>query len=81
MAGVSLAGPRLSVKRLNAHALHQRAHMFAASNLSCPIELVAQHACTHEWVLQVQYVNATHERQIGSADRFGQIIHAASANA
>ncbi|SCX63473.1 hypothetical protein SAMN05720354_1411, partial [Nitrosospira sp. Nsp1] len=49
-----------------------------ASNIEpFPIELVAQHARTHERVFQVQFVNAAHERQIRGADWFGQIIHAA----
>ena len=62
MAGVFLAGARLSVKRLNAHALHQRANVLVSNIEPLPIELVAQHTCIHEWVFQVQCVNAAHCR-------------------
>ncbi len=81
MPRVFLAGARLSVKRLNTHALHQDTNMLAANSESFQIKLVAHHMCTHEWVLQMQCVNAAHERQIDDADRLGKIIHAAPANA
>ena len=55
--------------------------MLASSIVPLSIELVAQHARVHERVLQVQFINAAHERQIRAADRLGQIIHAAPADA
>ena len=37
-----------------------------------PIELVTQHPRTHEGMLQMQFVDAAHERQIGRADGLGR---------
>jgi len=44
-------------------------------------ELIAQHASPHEGVLQMPFVNAAHERQIGIADRARQVVHRAPAEA
>ncbi len=76
-----LAGPWLSIQSLNTHALHQGANMLAAHIETGSIELIAQHASTHELVLQVQYVHATHQHQIITADLFGSIVDAAAAYA
>ena len=42
---------------------------------------VAQHACAHERVLQVQLVNAAHAHLDRKVYRSGQIVHAAPADA
>jgi len=81
MARVFFAGPWLSVQGLNSYALHQCANMFAAHIKACSIELILQHASTHEWVFQMQFVNAAHQCQIGDVDRFGAIVDAAAAYA
>ena len=60
---------------------HQRAIVLTPHLETLTIKLVTQHACAHEGMLQVQFVNATHERQIGRADKSGQIVHAAPADA
>jgi len=44
-------------------------------------QLITQHACTHERVLQVQHINAAHECQIGITGRSRQVIHRAPADA
>ena len=81
MAEMPLAGPRLSVQCFNSHTFHQCADTLAAHIETCSIKLIAQHAGTHEWVLKVQSVNPTHERQIRRADWLGLIVDAAPANA
>ena len=48
--------------------------MAASGVEALPRQLVAQHARTHEGMLQVQLINPAHERQIGCADRTGQVI-------
>ena len=67
MAGIFLAGPRLSVQRLYPHVLDQGADMLAAHTKARPIELLTQHACTHERVFQMQFINAAHQDQICSS--------------
>jgi hypothetical protein len=42
---------------------------------------VAQHAAAGERVLQVQLVDAAHQRQLGLADRLGVVVHRAAADA
>ena len=44
-------------------------------------QLIAQHACAHEGVLQVQLVNSAHENQIGRAGWARQVVHRSSAHA
>ncbi len=44
-------------------------------------ELIAQHASTHEGVVQMQPIDAAHQLQVGRADRAGQVVHRASAHA
>ena len=39
-----------------------------------PVQLIAQLACTHEGMFQVQVVDPAHQRQIGRADRLGQVV-------
>ena len=80
MAGVCCAGALLPVERRHAHARHQRAHVCTSHVEPLPIQLVAQHTRAHERVLQVQRVQATHQEQIGRADRLGHRVDAAPAD-
>lgn len=45
------------------------------------MQLAAQHARSHEGVLQVQLVDAAHELQVGRAGGPGQVVDRASAHA
>jgi hypothetical protein len=54
--------------------------MLAVHINACSIELIAQHTSTHELVRQVQFVNTSHQRQIGSADQLRPIVDAAAAD-
>lgn len=50
---VLLAGSRFPVQRFDAHAFHQRTYPPAADFDASPVHLIAQHACAHEWTLQM----------------------------
>ena len=77
----TFTGAGLGRQRLNAHALHERADVASVNVHTIFAQLVAQHARTHEGMLQVQLVDLEHQRQIGRADRPGQVIHRAPAHA
>jgi hypothetical protein len=78
---VLLARVGLAVQRLDAHAPHQRAHVPAADLDALQAQQVAQHAAARERVLQVQLVDAAHQRQLGLGDRLGVVVHRAPADA
>ena len=64
MRRVRRAGVALAIDRRDAHLVHQRAHMLAAHHEAFQLEHVAQHAGTGEREVQVQLVDAPHQRQI-----------------
>ena len=66
VARVALAGARLRAQRLDAHALHERAHVAPPDMNALALQLAAQHASAHEGMLQVQLIDAAHECQVGS---------------
>ena len=78
---VGLAGARLRAQGLYSIALHEPAHMTPANRQTVKPQHSAQHTRAHERVFQVQLVNAAHQRQIGLADRSGQVVHRAPAHA
>lgn len=78
---VLLAGSRFPVQRFNAHAFHQRTYPSAADFHASPVHLIAQHACAHEWTLQMQLVQAAHQLQVGLRNRPGAVIGAATPDA
>jgi hypothetical protein len=39
-----------------------------------PGQSLAQHARAHEGMFKMQFVDLAHERQIGRADRLGQVV-------
>jgi hypothetical protein len=42
--------------------------------------LITQHARPHEWVLQVQFINAAHQRQVSIANGPWPVVHQTSAD-
>ena len=60
--GCLLARVGLAVQRLDAHAPHQRGHVLAPDLEALAVEHVAQHAAARERVLQVERVDALHQR-------------------
>jgi hypothetical protein len=69
----ALAGSRLRRQCLDPHALHQRSDVPPSDMYSLAVQLIAQHARTHEGMLQVQFIEATHRRQVGVADGARQV--------
>jgi len=69
--GCSLAGAGLGCKSFHARAQHLRSDVAPADLDALPVQLVTQHARTHERVLQMQLVDTAHECQILRVDRFG----------
>jgi len=78
---VALTGARLWAQSLDAHARHERSQVAAANVDALALQLSAQHACAHERVLQMQLVDAAHERQICLAGEPGQVVNTATADA
>ena len=73
------AGAGLGRQRLDAHAQHERSDVAPPHRDAFTTELVAQHSGAHEGMLQVQFIDPAHERQINWADRLGQVVHRAAA--
>jgi hypothetical protein len=68
------------VQGLDAHALHERTDMLASDLEASPAQRVAQHPRTHERMLQVQRVNAAHQREIGIRHWPRQVVHRSAAD-
>lgn len=81
MARRTLACAGLRRQGFDAHSLHERGHMAPAHRDVFALELAAQHARAHEGVLQMQLVDAAHQRQLGLAGRPGQVVDRAPADA
>ena len=60
---------------------HERSQVAAANVDALALQLSAQHACAHERVLQMQLVDAAHERQICLPGKPGQVVNTATADA
>ena len=65
---------------LDVHVPHQGPDMPAPYMQAQQAKLISQHLGAHEGVFQVQLINMPHQRQIGWADRLGQVIHRAPAD-
>ena len=78
--GCGFAGSGLWGHGLDAHALHQGAHVDPAHHSSLAFELAYEHALAHEGVLQVQLVNSAHERQVSFAGGSWCVVHRAPAD-
>ena len=55
--------------------------MTAAYRQALAPQHAEQHACAHEWMVQVQRIDYAHQCQIGVADRSGQVVHRAPVDA
>ena len=65
MGIVSFGEIRLPVNGLDTHFPHQRPHMLSADWLTFQSEQVAEHPTAGEGVFQMQFVDASHEGEIG----------------
>jgi hypothetical protein len=52
------------IDRLDSHALHQRGDMAATDGEALAVEKIAQHPAAREGKLQMQFVNAPHQREV-----------------
>jgi len=64
MGIVPLGKVRFPVNGLDAHLLHQGAHMLSADLLAFQAQQIAEHPATGERVFEMQFVDASHEGQI-----------------
>ncbi len=74
------AGVGLLVQRLDAHARHQRADVQSADLMSFSLETAAQQPAAGERMLQVQFVDAAHQRKVAHAHRPGPVVRGATAD-
>ena len=74
MGRMAPAGIGLPVQRLDTHLLHQRADVLAANHMAFPPEHVAQHPAAGKGILQVQFVDPAHQRQICRRGRRRRVV-------
>jgi hypothetical protein len=55
------------------HPAHKRANMASPNKDVLSGQLIAQHARTHEWMLQMQLIKAAHQSQVSLTDGLGQV--------
>ena len=75
-----LRGVRLAIDRLDRHALHQRGDVQASGHDAFAGEQIAEHPAARERIIEMQFVDPAHQRQIGRRHRPGQVIDAAPAD-
>ena len=81
VAGRRLRGVRLSVDRLDAHSLHQRRDVKTADDDPFTGEEIAEHTASGEGILQMQFVDPAHQREVIVADTSRFVINGAAADA
>ena len=69
MTRMPCSGGRLAVQRLHPHPLYQRAHMSPDHLETSSVELIAQHARSHERMIQMQFINPAHQPKLSLALR------------
>ncbi len=74
MLAMPATGPRPLVERLDAHPAHQRGDMLAADRDAFAIEQVTQHPTAGERMLQVQFVDTPHQRQVRVRGRLRLVV-------
>jgi len=74
MGLVGQAGARLAIDRLDAHAVHKRGDVTSTDRVAFVLEQTGELARAQERMLQVQFVQTTHEGEIGRADLSGSVV-------
>jgi hypothetical protein len=77
-AGLDVLGP--AIDRLDPHPLHQPGDVEAPDIVSLADQKSLKHPAARERIIEMQFVNPAHQRQIVGRDRPGQVIHAAPAD-
>ena len=80
VAGLRPGCARTAVERLYPHFPHQRFDMPAADLAPFGSQQASQHPRASEGELQMQLVEAPHDREVDARHRTGQIINAAAAD-
>ena len=75
-----LRGVRTPVERLDPHLLHQRGDVTPADPMSLPIQEPLQHSASRKRVIEMQFVDPAHQRQVAGGNRPGQIVDTAPAD-
>ena len=69
VGGMPLAGVRLTIHRLNAHARHQGGYMPPPNRMAFSPEQIAQHPGTGKRMVQMEFVDPTHPCQVRGRHR------------
>jgi hypothetical protein len=70
---------RPAVERLNAHPPHHRRDPLSPDRGALAAQQIAQHPAARKRVIEVQFVNPAHDRQIAGRHHAGMVIKAAAA--
>jgi hypothetical protein len=65
---------RSAVERLDAHPPHHRGNPFASDRDALATQQIAQHPAARKRIIEMQFVDPAHDRQIGGRHRAGLII-------
>jgi len=80
VATLRLRCARSAIERFYPHPPHQRFDMPAADLAPLGSQQASQHPRAGEWELQVQLIEAPHDREVGGRHGARQIINAAAAD-
>ena len=80
VAGMFAARVGFAVEGLDDHFAHQGRHVLAPDVDAVLTQQIAQHAGSGERALQMQFVDATHECEVGLAHGLRQVVHAPAAD-
>jgi hypothetical protein len=70
---------RPAIERLDPHPQHHGRNPFPPDRDALAAQQIAQHPTACEWVVEVQFVDPAHHRQIGGRYRTRSVIQAAAA--
>ncbi len=81
MLRVTLAGVRLAIQCFDTHSLHQRGGISSTHREALAVKQATQHSATNKWILQTQFVDATHQPKIHLRDRRACVVRTGTRNA
>jgi len=81
MARFRLRGAGTAIERLYPHPPHQRFHVTTADLAPLGSQQASQHSRTREGELQMQPVEASHDRKVSFRYRTWQVVNTATADA
>ena len=71
-------GTRHAVHCLDAHGLHEPAHLVAPDHHTLLLELIRQPTCTSAGILHMQFIHQAHNAQVFFAHRSGRVVESAA---